>query len=357
MAPVSASEEPLVDATAVEEAHEGILATAVDDQVGSAAMVVADPQDRHDSMVAMDAHDVELLLRGLVDQVQSKVMRKWVYELPDGTRGLSVHGVEDITQRMNWTGKCALRVLPETLTVEREQADAGNGMETWFVATIFAEDQRTGAIHPGVSTEPQMMKLRPSTAKKKRDAGATIGADNRVFDVFARTKAVGKAKRNALAAHIPEEVEQTVIAMAAKRPELVERIRSQEEAKLEGQPPALDTDEARAKIKELEGVYAEIRELGDGRGRVLFTPGKFASWLMQSQHSMEALGRMEEYLRERLGAMPAEIEREVLMEKATKTARDIPCPKCEAEKWKPCKGTRGVHGERVAARAAQWGVL
>jgi hypothetical protein len=61
----------------------------------------------------------------------------------------------------------------------------------------------------------------------KRKAGMKIPEDNAIFDVFSRTKAIQKATRNALAAFIPEEIEQTVIAMFEKDPSRVERIQTE----------------------------------------------------------------------------------------------------------------------------------
>lgn len=290
------------------------LAPAVDEFLESnAALVVQDPEDRQEALLAMDAHDVEKLIAGLTELVQTNTMRKWVYRLPGGEEGLSIHGVEDIAQRMNWTGKCRLRLLPETLTVEKEIADAGHGDETFYVATIFAEDQVTGQIEVGVSTEPQYMKLKAETARKKRAKGQTIREDDRIFDVFARTKAIGKAKRNALACFIPTEVEQTVLAMAADNPRLIERIQTEAEAKAAELPAPLGTPEA----VELEGrckaIYAEIREMGNGKGRLALTPGRFNSAMSQSRHSIEALETTLGWLEERREAVArrfAEIEAE-----------------------------------------------
>jgi hypothetical protein len=93
------------------------------------------------------------------------------------------------------------------------------------VATIFARDEVTGAMLPGSSMEPQRMRLQARTADRKRKAGQKIPEDNTIFDVFSRTKAIQKATRNALAAFIPEEIEQTIIAMFAKDPSRVERSR------------------------------------------------------------------------------------------------------------------------------------
>jgi hypothetical protein len=295
-----ARSEP-VDAEVVEDGAgpSPELAEAVDAAVGSAELVVADPLNRHEALVAMDANDVKALITDLAEQAQANAMRKWVYKLPDGTLGLSVHGVQDIAQRMNWTGKCAIKVLPETLTVKERRADAGNGPETFFVATIFAEDARTGAIQPGVSTEPEYLQLKKATANKKREKGQRIPEDDRIFDVFAETKAVSKASRNAQAAFIPEEVEQAVLAMASQNPQLVERIQTEAEAKVAELPPPLDTPEAHELETQCATIYAEIRELGGGKGKVALTPARYQGAMMQSRHSIEALKAARAWLEQR----------------------------------------------------------
>lgn len=296
-------EQP-VDAEVVEDGAgpSPELAEAVDDAVGiSAELAVRDPQDRHEGLVAMDRHDVDLLVRDLTTQAQSAALRRWVYELPDATKakGLSIHGVQDIVQRMSWTGKCSIRVLPETLTVEKETAETDDGEQVFYVATIAAEDGKTGMVQIGTSTEPQMMKLRPATAAAKRKEGKAIRDDNRVFDVFARTKAIGKAQRNAMAAFIPEEVEQAVLAMASQNPQLVERIQTEAEAKVAELPPPLDTPEAHELEAQCATIYAEIRELGGGKGKVALTPARYQGAMMQSRHSIEALKAARAWLEQR----------------------------------------------------------
>jgi hypothetical protein len=308
---VAESQESAVDATAEEiPADAGApmpseAAEAIEEYIpGPAELAVVDPSDRHEVMLSMDEHDVRMLL----ERVQSSALRKWVYELPfGGGTGLTVHAVQDITQMMNWLGKCRIGVLPETLEVEQITQDAGNGPEPFWVATIFARDEMTGAMLPGSSTEPQRMRLKKSTADKKRNAGQKIPEDNTIFDVFSRTKAIQKATRNALASFIPEEVEQTVIAMFEKDPARVERIQTEAEAKVAEMPPPLTDDKARALVAQCESIYDEIRELGGGQGKVHFTPGLFSSWMLQSQHDHGALERFVVYLEQRREEIRAQL--------------------------------------------------
>jgi hypothetical protein len=294
---LDAPSTPAIEGTAVEEPPmPEEAAKAVEDFIPSPAeLAVVDPQDRHEVMLAMDEHDVRMLL----ERVQSSALRKWVYELKDQyppVRGLTVHAVQDITQQMNWTGKARIGVLPETLTVERIIEDAGHGAEPFWVATIFARDEVTGAMLPGSAMEPVRMRLRAETAAKKRKKGLRIGDDNTLFDPFSRTKAIQKATRNALAAFIPEEVEQTIIAMFEKDPARVERIQTEAEQKLAEFPPPLDDDEAKALIARAEAVYGEIVW---PEARVEFPPGTFAAWKLQAQHSHDRLRDLVAYVEKR----------------------------------------------------------
>jgi hypothetical protein len=96
--------------------------------------------------------------------------------------------------------------------------------------------------------------------------------------------------------------------MASKDPRLVERIQTEAEAKVAEFPPPLETPEAKALVAAIEAVYAEIRELGNGKGKVLFTPGQYASWLMQSQHDLGALERMKLFVEQRRDEIAKEFE-------------------------------------------------
>jgi hypothetical protein len=208
---------------------------------------IADVTDGHEVATVIDAHDVAMLVR----RAQGAALEKWVYKLPDGKLGLSIHGTQDIVQQMNWTGKARIGCQPETLTVEQITADAGNGPEPFWVATIFARDEVTGASQSGTSMEPLWMQLTAKTQATWRKKGKQVPEDGRVFDVFSRTKAINKAERNAQAKFIPEELEQTIIAMVAKDPSRVERVQSDAEKQAETAEPML-TDE---------------REGADGGGR------------------------------------------------------------------------------------------
>lgn len=299
---------PAVDSTAEEirpDAPEGApmpeAAQAVEDFLPPPGeLVLHDPDDRHEAMVVLDAHDVAMI----VQRAQSSALKKWVYALPTGEKGLSIDGVEDIIQQMNWTGKARISTIPETLEVERIVEDLGFGPEPLWSATIFAVDEVTGEKLPGSSIEPVNMRLTEATARKWRAKGKTVPEDRRVFDVFSRQKAIQKAVRNALDGFIPEELEQTVIAMFANDPSRVERIQTQAEAKAAEFPPPLTDDRAKELIARAEELYDQVREAGAGQGKIEFPPGQFAAYLLQSQHSHDRLENFIDYLEKRL----AEIE-------------------------------------------------
>lgn len=284
------TDEPREDAPMPEAAE------VVEEYVGEVAVI--DPSDRHEVMLAMDEHDVRMLL----ERVQSSALRKWVYALPDGAKGLTVHAVQDIVQLFNWMGKARIGLLPETLQVERITEDAGNGPEPFWSVTIFARDEVTGQMQSGSAMEPVRMRLRAATADRKRKAGAKIPEDNTVFDPFSRTKAINKAERNAQAKFIPEVIEQSVIAMFENDPARVERIRTEAETRAEEMPPPLDDDEARDLIAKAQAAYDAITW---PEARVEFPPGKFAAYKLTAQHSHDRLRDLVAYVegeRDRLAA-------------------------------------------------------
>jgi hypothetical protein len=329
------SDEPEVVEGTVEAGPEPELAPAVDEKLPDVQLAVRDPADQHEVMLRMDDHDVQMLLR----EVQGAALRKWVYELKGNKGvGLTIHAVQDITQRMNWTGKARIGVLPETLQVEQLEADEGEGDEPFWVATIFARDEVTGAQLPGSAMEPQRMHKRDGT---------------RPFDRFARTKAIQKATRNALAGFIPEEIEQTVIAMFVKDPSRVERIQTEAEQKMKDMPPPLDDDEARALLAQAEKIYDRIAELGGGQGKVKLTPGTFGAYKLNAQHSHDRLRDMIAWLLQREEQIPVELAREAEEREAIDTATVVACPKCGAAPRQFCSNVRGSHGERVQARLEQ----
>lgn len=292
--------EPVVDAELVPEPG-AELQEAVELATSAAALVVDQPADRHEGMVAMDAHDSAALLDRITQQAQEgHLAKRWVYDLPGGGgRGLTVDAVQDITQQMNWTGACSIGVRPGSLSIELIDGDEDGLPAKFWMATIEAEDRKTGAVQTGTSMEPQRLKLKPETARAKRAQGKPVPEDDRVFDKFAATKAANKAERNAMEKFIPEVVKLHLLAMAAKNPAIVERIETAQEAQIKDLPAPLDTPEAKALIEECAGIYTQIRKLKGGRGAIALPPGRYHAGLLRSQHDLRTLQSFRDWLLER----------------------------------------------------------
>lgn len=311
-------EELAVDGEIVDEDGSTRLATkaeveqAVEEAMSSLELTPVS-RDKHEGLVAMDAHDAIRFVDRLVEQAQrTNLGKRWVYQLPGaGGDGLTVDAVEDITQQMNWTGRCRITLLPDTKHVEVVEADEGRGLEKFWVCDIFAEDEITGQKHMGSSMEPMYMQLTKETANKKRAKGQAIPDDDRIFDRFARTKAANKAARNAEEKHIPEIVKLTLIAMAKNKPQMIERIETQKDAEAQAWPPPATGPEADALNAEIDEIYARIRELGGGRGKVELTPGVFHGYKLQAAHDVGKLESMKLFLLEREEQIAAKFGEEV----------------------------------------------
>ena len=269
------------------------LAEAVDEKLPDVSLAIKDPSDMHEVMLRMDDHDVALLL----EEIQTKSLRRWVYKLPGNKgEGLTVHAVQDIVQRMNWTGKAKIGLLLDAngrpvLDIETIEVDEGDGTEPVWVATAYAKrrDHRVGAAGRVDGAAPD--------AQARRDTAVRP---------LLPTKAIQKATRNALAAFIPEEIEQAVLALALGQPDRVLRIQTEAEKRVAELPAPLDDEEARALIAEAEKAYAEI----DGPGRVEFPPGKFGAYKLTAQHSHDRLRDLVAFVegeRDRLKAKYGEV--------------------------------------------------
>jgi hypothetical protein len=101
-----------IEGTVADEGPEPDLAPAVDPLLP----VVTDPADQHEVMVRMDEADVQMLL----SWAQAGALKKWVYQLPGNKgEGLTIHAVQDIVQRMNWTGRAKIGVIPRRFRLSR----------------------------------------------------------------------------------------------------------------------------------------------------------------------------------------------------------------------------------------------
>jgi len=138
---------------------------------------------------------------------------------------------------------------------------------------VYAEDSRGGGSQGawGTATEPKHI-------KKGKDLK---------FDKFAATKALNKAERNAKKKLIPEEIRQTIIAMA--REESKVRVLKAAAAPLAEMPPPL-TDKKAVELKnQIRASYNELKEVN----RMLLPPARFNAMLTRSEHEH---ARLEELL-------------------------------------------------------------
>jgi hypothetical protein len=274
--PVPGATQPSVDATP--EAAEEFKPSATD-------LVVSDPRDPNALFVVLDRHDEAQI----ISEFQRRALKVMLYDFTQaGTQlvDLSYQGVNEAVRLMNATGKCRIRIRPESLHVEEVTEDAGSGPERFYVATVYAEDEITGYGQYGTSTCPVMMKLRNGKSK---------------WDVFARTKAINKAQRNALKVMVPEGMRQTMIAQYKGDDTAVRRIQAGAGAEaLAELPPPLTDERAKKLIATAEDLYEQVKELAPGGVAVKVTPGYFFSMQIRAQHSHEMLESFVAYMREKL---------------------------------------------------------
>jgi hypothetical protein len=243
----------------------------------------------------LDAHDERQILTAL----QGKVLDKTLYDFNDGAGrkvDLSFAGVREVIHHMTYTGKVRIGVMPESLTVEEVVEDG----EPYYVATIWAKDEVTGESYPGTSNQPKRMQLKKATAQKWRDKGRQVPDDDKVWDSFARTKAVNKATRNALGMFVPEMIRQTLIAQYLDDPKRIEVIGLSTEADLQELPPPVDDEEMRGKMTEARGLYEQILEAAPGGVKVKLTPAAFHRYATRAETSHQRADGFLELLKQKL---------------------------------------------------------
>lgn len=248
-------------------------------------LVISDPRDEQQVFVVLDRHDEQ----AIIEEFQRRALGVMLYDFPQGGRrliDLSYQGVMEAIRLMNATGKCRIRVRPDSLHVEEVVEDAGNGRERFVVATVYAEDEVTGYGQFGTSTEPLYMRLRDGRTR---------------WDVFARTKAINKAQRNALKTLIPEQMRQTLIAQYRGDDVAIRRIQAGPGAEaLAELPPPLTDERAEQQKQEARRLYDEIRELAPGGVAVGLPPALFHSYLARAEHSHERLADYLAFLQQKL---------------------------------------------------------
>lgn len=239
----------------------------------------------------LDKHDEDQVLQLL----QGHAVADWFYKFPrDGGQvvGMSITGVFDTIGAMNRTGKMRMRVIPGSL----EGATVDEDGQVFYEATVWAEDTITGFAVSGHAYEPKRMKLKAATAKKFRDEGKPVADDDTIWDPFAKTKAVNKAERNALAKFIPERIRQTLIAQFLNQPGRIREIKAGAGALAEAEvAPPLTSPEAEERKARARAVYDEIR----GLDRLALLPGAFHQRFIRAASSLETLDSFVEALEQK----------------------------------------------------------
>lgn len=259
-------------------------------------LVIADLADAESVFEILDRHDEDQVLALL----QGQAVDEWFYKFPqDGQMvvDLSIKGVFDTVTALNRTGKCRMRLIPGSL----EGATVDEDGETFYEATVWAEDQATGFSASGHSYEPKRKKLKKTTAEKKRQRGEAVGEDDTVWNPFAKTIAVNKAERNALAKFIPQRIRLTLIAQFMRDPSRIREIKAGPGAEAAAELPApLDDEKALAQKQEARDLYTEIREVAPGGLAVGVPPARFHAYLTRAEHSHERLEDFLGFLRDKL---------------------------------------------------------
>jgi hypothetical protein len=241
-------------------------------------LVIADAES---VFSVLDSHDEDQVLRML----QGQMVPEWFYKFPqDGQEvvDLSIKGVFDCIHAVNRLGKVRIRVIPGSL----EGATVEEDGETFYEATVWAEDQVTGFSVSGHSYEPKRKKLRANTAKKRREQGKPVGEDGTIWNPFAKTVAVNKAERNALAKFIPQRIRLSLIAQFMGDPSRVRQIAVGAGAEqLAELPPALTDERAQELTAKARQVYDEIREANP----LAMYPAVFHQRLIHVHHSHDEL--------------------------------------------------------------------
>lgn len=240
------------------------------------AVDVVDPRDVYR---AMDRNDEVMIL----DELMGRAIAAMVYSFESGGKlqtDLSVGGVNETVRLMNERGGTRLGISPQPPLVEKVEKDG----ETYYQVMVFALDSRTGAGRWGVATEPENMSLK-SGGKK--------------WDKFALTKALNKAQRNALRAHIPEEFRQKVIALAladgnVKKLKPLGAGTTAGGTPLELQGPVIEGPHADRVRAECDGVYKKLKE---GFGQLVLPPARYHLLFEEANHdSVERLEAFRDYV-------------------------------------------------------------
>lgn len=252
-------------------------------------IVVASSEDVYR---AMDQADEEMIL----DELQERLTGVMVYSFSqDGQQitDLSYEGISECARTLNARGFTRMRVAKDVQPIVNEIREEG---QDWIRVAVYVEDEKTGGGDWGVAVEPKKMQLRPDTAARwrKRPDKPDPDEHNRVWDKFALTKAMSKAKRNAYRSQIPLKLRQVLIAQFLKDPEKVRVLRAAAGGEAIAElPPALVTPEAEAKRVQAREIFTAIKAVHPTK---YLLPGAFNALLMRHEHDLTRLDELLEHL-------------------------------------------------------------
>lgn len=295
--PEIGAQEPADEAAsshAVEEVTAELTAEQAEEyKPGAHELVVTDLGDEQQVFVVLDRHDEQQI----IEEFQRRALRVMLYDIPakggSGKRAidLSYAGVNEAVRLMNATGKCRIHIDRDVLHLAEVTEDLGKGPERFVVATVYAVDDVTGYGQFGTSTEPTHMRLRDGTTK---------------WDVFARTKAINKAQRNALRTTVPERMRQTLIAQYRGDDVALRQIKAGAGAEaLAGLPAPLTDERAEVQKARARELYDAIKEYAPGGVAVKLLPAYFHAQMSRAEHSHDRMDDFIAYLEQRLAEAQA----------------------------------------------------
>jgi hypothetical protein len=265
-----------------------------------APTVASDPVDM---FRVLDSHDEKQILA----ELQGKVLDKTLYDFGTGKDrkvDLSYSGVRECVHEMNRTGKCKIGLVLGSLEVTEVVEDG----QPHYIADVWARDEATGTVFVGTANQPKRMQLRKSTAAEWRKKGKVVDEDDKVWDPFARTKAVNKAARNSLGMFVPEVIRQTLIAQYLSDPKRVQVIGLGSESDLEELPPPIDTPEMKEKVTKARDLFSQITDIAPGGVAVKLTPASFHRYLIRGETDHDRMDGFLALLAEKLEAAKSEAE-------------------------------------------------
>lgn len=277
-----ADDAPVEEAEVVDQEPEPAATVAPDDEgKDPQKMEVTDeaharyPEDVWRAMTVADE-------RQIAAEMQGRAVTTMVYSFRQGNTtvtGLSWKGIREAVRQMNTRKMGLIRIAKDVQPIiEQVEVEEDGEMVPAIRATVYAEDAAYGSGQWGSATQPMRMKL---SRGGYRD------------DIFAASKALSKAQRNALEPLIPLELVEEIKELYLHGDKAkVEYIASTAE-EVDPGPPPLTTPEAEALKEKARAVYQQIRKK---HGLAHVTPAQFNRMMMKAEHSLDRLGDLIEAL-------------------------------------------------------------